>query len=80
MQVNFYVFFSVCYFNTCIVQSFVSNSCLKTAIVPICKNKNRSMTDTSNYRPVAVATVVSKLLEHFISSSTVFPKLWYAYH
>jgi len=38
------------------------------------------MTDTSNYRPVAVATVVSKLFEHFISSSTVFPKLWYAYH
>jgi len=26
------------------------------------------MTDTSNYRPVAVATVVSKLLEHFILS------------
>jgi len=27
------------------------------------------MPDTSNYRPVAVATVVSKLLEHFILSS-----------
>jgi len=27
------------------------------------------MSDTSNYRPVAVATVVSKLLEHFILSS-----------
>jgi len=27
------------------------------------------MTDTSNYTPVAVATVVSKLLEHFIVSS-----------
>ena len=26
------------------------------------------MSDTSNYRPVAVATVVSKLLEHFILS------------
>jgi len=32
------------------------------------------MTDTSNYRPVAVATVVSKLLEHFILSS-IFPFL-----
>jgi len=27
------------------------------------------MTDTSNYRHVAVTTVVSKLLEHFILSS-----------
>jgi len=27
------------------------------------------MTNTSNYIPVAVATVVSKLLEHFILSS-----------
>ena len=27
------------------------------------------MSDTSNYRPVAVATVVSKLLEHFILSN-----------
>ena len=38
--------------------------------VPICKNKNGNMTDTSNYRPVALAaTVVTKLLEHFILSS-----------
>ena len=28
------------------------------------------MSDTSNYRPVAVATVMSKLLEHFILSNT----------
>ena len=45
------------------------NSCLNTTIVPICKNKNGNMSDTSNYRPVAVATVVSKLLEHFILSN-----------
>jgi len=30
------------------------------------------MTDTSNYRPVAVATRVSKLLEHFLSSISPF--------
>jgi len=47
---------------------YVPTSCLNT-IVPICKNKNGNMSDTSNYRPVAVATVVSKLLEHFILSS-----------
>ena len=56
-------------FNMCIVHGYVPNSCLNTTIVPICKNKNGNMSDISNYRPVAVATVVSKLLEHFILSS-----------
>ena len=35
----------------------------------MCKNKNGNMSDTSNYRPIAVATVVSTLLEHFILSN-----------
>ena len=55
-------------FNMCIVHGYIPNSCLNTTIVPICKKKNGNMSDTSNYRPVAVATVVSKLLEHFILS------------
>ena len=37
-------------------------------MVPISKNKNGNMSDTSNYRPVAVATVMSKLFEHYILS------------
>jgi len=56
-------------FNMCIVHWYIPNSCLNTTIVPICKNKNGNMTDTSNYRPVAIATVVSQLLEHFILSN-----------
>jgi len=48
----------------CIVHGYIPN----TTIVPICKNKNGNISDTSNYRPVAEATVVSKLLEHFILS------------
>jgi len=67
MQLN--LFFLSLLFNMCIVHGFVPNSCLNTTIVSICRNKNGNMTDTSNYRPVAVATVVSKLLEHFILSS-----------
>ena len=51
-------------FNMCIVHGYIPNSCLNT-----CKNKNGNMSDTLYYRPVAVATVVSKLLEHFILSS-----------
>jgi len=53
----------------CIDHVYIPNSCLNTTIVPICKNKNGNISDTSNYRPVAEATVASKLLEHFILSS-----------
>ena len=56
-------------FNMCIVHGYIPKSCLNTTIVPICKNKNGNMSDTSNYRTVAVATVVSELLEHFILSN-----------
>jgi len=48
----------------CIVHGYIPNSCLNTTIIPTCKNKNGNMSDTSNYRPVAVTTVVSKLLEY----------------
>jgi len=67
MQVNLYAFFLV--YCMCIVHGFVPNSCFNTTTVPVCKIKNGNMTNTSNYRPVAVSTVVSKLLEHFILSS-----------
>ena len=40
----------------CTVYGFVPNSCFNTTIVPIWKNKYWNMTDTSNCRPVAVAT------------------------
>ena len=56
-------------FNMCIVHRYLPNSCLNTTIVPICKNKNGKMSDTSNYRPMGVVTVVSKLHEHFILSN-----------
>ena len=58
-------------FNMCIVHGYTRNSCLNTTIVPICKHKNGNMFDTSNDRPVAVATVVSKLFEHFILSTSL---------
>jgi len=53
-------------FNMCIVHGYIPNFCLNATILPICKNKNRNMSHTSTHRPVAVATVVSKLLEHTI--------------
>jgi len=36
--------------------------------LPICKNENEDISDAGNYRPVSLATTISKLLEHYISS------------
>ena len=36
---------------------------IKSMRVPIIKSKTRSITDKSNYRPVAISTVISKLFE-----------------
>jgi len=38
--------------------------CMHTVIVPICKNKNGDISDAGNYRPVSLATIISKLFEH----------------
>ena len=47
---------------------FISHDCLprefmKTAIVPIIKNKSGNSSDKANYRPIALVTVCSKIFE-----------------
>ena len=41
---------------------FVSKDCLDTVLEPIVKHKNKNVQDINNYRPYALATVISKLL------------------
>ena len=36
---------------------------MKTAIVPIIKNKSGNISDKSNYRPIALVTACSKIFE-----------------
>ena len=36
---------------------------IETTIVPIVKNKCGNITDSDNYRPIALATIVSQLFE-----------------
>ena len=55
-------------FNLCLSHGVIPSPCLDTILVPIVKNLNGNIQDTGNYRPIAVATVISKLLERFILS------------
>ena len=50
----------------CILHGHIPKPCINIVIVPILKNKNGNHQDCGNYRPTAIATVVSKLFEQFI--------------
>ena len=54
------------FFNLCTVHSFIPSQCLETVIVPIIKSPTGDISNSGNYRPIAIVTVVSKLFEHLI--------------
>ena len=61
-------------FNVCLIHGKLPQECMQTVIVSICKNKNGNISDAGNYRPVFLATIISKLFEHYILSC-IFPLL-----
>ena len=50
-------------------------TCLRTVISPVIENTNADVSDINKYRPIAVSTIFSKLVEHvilhFISCPTI---------
>ena len=39
---------------------------ISTVLIPIIKDKSGDVTDKSNYRPIALSSIVSKVLEHLL--------------
>ena len=66
-----YVFLSLLY-SSLLIHGFLPNSMMVTVIAPIIKNKAGDLSDNNNYRPIALATVASKLFESLILSSFNF--------
>ena len=54
------------FFNACIIHGYIPKSFLSTTIVPALKNKSGDVRDVSNYRPIALATITSKLFESVV--------------
>ena len=50
-------------FSMCLSHCYLPSTLIKTTIVPIVKNKSGNLSDSNNYRPIAIATITSKLLE-----------------
>ena len=62
---SIYLHFSIL-FNLCLSHNFIPASCIASVITPVVKNKQDDAGVSSDYRPITVASVISKLLEHFI--------------
>ena len=50
-------------FSMCLSHGYLPSTFIKTTIVPIVKNKSGNLSDSNNYRPIAIATITLKLLE-----------------
>ena len=50
-------------FNCFITHGYLIEDLMKTAIVPIIKNKTEDSSDKGNYRPIALVTACSKISE-----------------
>ena len=64
-RVRLHVLLSLC-FSACFSHSYLPKSLLETTIIPVIRNKCGTLTDCINYRPIAIATIPSKLLESII--------------
>ena len=49
--------------NALLTHGHMPSDLMKTAIVPILKNRQGDTSDKSNYRPIAIVTAMSKILE-----------------
>ena len=46
-----------------LVHGYKPPDMIKTTIVPILKNKCGNLSESSNYRPIALTTIISKVFE-----------------
>jgi hypothetical protein len=54
------------FLNLCFIHGYLPKSVMDTVIIPIIKDNKGDVTDKNNYRPIAMTTVVSKLIELII--------------
>ena len=61
-NIKIHVLLSMC-FTLCLAHGYLPPAMIETTIVPIVKNKSGNLSDSSNYRPIALATIIFKMFE-----------------
>ena len=52
--------------NACIIHGFLPVGLMESVIVPIVKNARENISSKDNYRPIALTSTLSKILEKII--------------
>ena len=55
-------------FNSCLAHQFLPDEMLVVHLIPLIKNKLKDSADPGNYRPIAITTISSKILESLLLS------------
>ena len=61
-NIKIHILLPLC-FTLCLAHGYLPPAMIETTIVPIVKNKLGNLADSSNYRPIALATIASKMFE-----------------
>ena len=59
---NYMILIAIC-FTRCLVHGFLPETLMSIVLVPIIKDKSGKINSKDNYRPIAIASNISKLLE-----------------
>ena len=53
-------------FTACFIHGYLPDKMMSVVLVPVIKNKSGSITSIDNYRPIAVTSVISKVVERIL--------------
>lgn len=56
------------FYSLCLGHSYLPPAMMRTVVVPIIKSKTGDISDANNYRPISLATVLSKVLDSLLNS------------
>ena len=56
------------FLSSCMLTGKLPNSLMHVVIIPLLKCKSKNPADVNNYRPIAIATAISKLFEQVLLS------------
>ncbi|XP_063635034.1 uncharacterized protein LOC134805719 [Cydia splendana] len=54
-------------FSLCVSHSYLPPDLMRTVVVPVVKNKTGDMSDTNNYRPISLATIIAKVFDGMLN-------------
>ncbi|XP_063382146.1 uncharacterized protein LOC134668635 [Cydia fagiglandana] len=65
------------FYTLCVRHCYLPEDLMKTIVIPVVKSKTGDLSDSSNYRPISLATIVAKVLDSVLNAQ--LNSLWKDY-